>query len=146
MASTVVAITIAPGSRLPVKAVDEVVAEAGVGLIGDRYHGTKHRHVSIQALDDLEAAAADLGSPVEPHATRRNLTVSAGPVPTTPGTRLSVGLVQLEVVRMAAPCSLLDDWIGRGAKKALHARGGTICRVLEGGTIRLGDELLVDGT
>lgn len=142
---TVVAIHVAPASRLPTKAVDEVVAEAGRGLVGDRYHGTRHRHVSLQSLTDLAAAAADLGLPVEPAATRRNITVSAGPVPTAPGTRLSVGVVQLEVVRMAAPCSLLDDWIGRGARSALHARGGTICRILEGGTIRIGDQLHVEG-
>jgi hypothetical protein len=39
----VVAIHVAPGSRIPVRAVEAVDAEAGKGLIGDRYHGTKHR-------------------------------------------------------------------------------------------------------
>lgn len=142
---TVVAIHVAPGSRLPAKAVDDVVAEAGRGLVGDRYHGTRHRHVSVQSQTDLDAAAADLGVPVEAAATRRNITVSSGPVPTKPGARLTIGPVALEVVRMAAPCSLLDDWIGRGARSAMHGRGGTICRILAGGTIRIGDEVHVEG-
>jgi MOSC domain-containing protein YiiM len=141
---TVVAIHVAPASRLPTKAVEEVVAEAGRGLVGDRYHGTRHRHVSMQSLTDLAAASADLGLAIGAGATRRNVTVSHGPVPTAPGIRLWIGPVGLEVVRLAAPCSLLDGWIGRGARSAMHARGGTICRILEGGTISLGDELRIE--
>ena len=135
----VVAIHVAKGRRLPTRSVDSVEAEAGAGLVGDRYHGTRHRHVTVQALDDLEAAAADLGRPVDPALTRRNVTISAGPVPTRPGDRLRIGDVELEVVRIAAPCRLLDDWLGPGAMKAMHARGGTVCRLLSSGTIRAGD-------
>ncbi|GAA4875556.1 MOSC domain-containing protein [Serinicoccus chungangensis] len=139
----VVEIGIAPGSRLPVKRVHEVEAEAGVGLVGDRYHGSRHRHVTLQSRTDLDAAAADLGRPVTAAGTRRNLTVSHGPVPTRPGTLLRVGEVELQVVRLAAPCRLLDDWLGPGAMAALHGRGGTVCRLLGSGTIRVGDELWV---
>ena len=38
-----------------------------------------------------------------------------------------------------APCRLLDDWVGPGAMKAMHARGGTVFRLLSSGTIRVGD-------
>ncbi len=135
---TVVAIHIAPGSRLPMKAVDSVVAEAGQGLVGDRYHGTRHRHVSVQSLESLTEAAETLGRPIEPSATRRNITLSSGVVPRTPGYRIKIGEVTLEVVRVAAPCRLLDDNIGAGAARALHQRAGSICRVLSGGIIRVG--------
>lgn len=47
--------------------------------------------------------------------------------------------VLLEVVRVAAPCKLLDDTIGRGAQEALRRRGGSVFRELEGGTITVGD-------
>jgi len=47
--------------------------------------------------------------------------------------------VLLEVVRIAAPCKLLDDDIGVGAKTALRRRAGTIFRVLSSGPIRVGD-------
>ena len=135
----VVAIHVAPGARLPTKSVESVVAEEGRGLVGDRYHGTRHRHVTVQAATDLAAASADLGSPVDPGLTRRNVTVSHGPLPTRPGERLRIGDVELEVVRIAAPCRLLDDRIGPGAMRAMHARGGTVFRLLAGGTIRVGD-------
>ncbi|KGN37254.1 MOSC domain-containing protein [Knoellia subterranea] len=139
-AARVAAIHIAPGVRLPTRSVESVVAEAGAGLVGDRYHGSKHRHVTVQALDDLEAAAAELGRPIDPGLTRRNITLTHGPIPTRPGERLHLGEVELGVVRIAAPCRLLDDELGSGAVKALHARAGTVFRLLTSGTIRVGDE------
>ncbi len=137
-------IHLAPGRRLPTKSGASVEAEAGSGLVGDRYHGTKHRHVTVQALDDLAVAAEVLGRPVDPALTRRNITLDHGPIPTRPGERMTIGSVELEVVRIAAPCRLLDDWLGPGAMQALRSpRGGTVFRLLGSGTISVGDEVEV---
>lgn len=144
MTPTVIAVHVAKGRRLPTRSVQSVEAEAGAGLVGDRYHGSRHRHVTIQSLPDLAAAAADLGRPVDPGLTRRNLTISGGLVPTRPGSRIRVGEVELEVVRVAAPCRLLDDELGPGAARALHARAGSVFRLLTSGTIRVGDEVVLD--
>lgn len=135
----VTAIHIAPGSRLPTTSVDSVVAEAGKGLVGDRHHGSRNRQVTVQSGSALEAAATELGHPVDPAGTRRNITVDAGDIPATPGTRVRIGEAELEVVRVAAPCRLLDDWIGPGAMAALRGRAGSAFRVLTSGTIRVGD-------
>jgi MOSC domain-containing protein YiiM len=142
----VTSIHLAPGTRLPTRSVGEVVAEAGCGLVGDRYHGTRHRHVTLQSQPDLDAASADLGAPVPAGSTRRNVTISTGPVPTKPGTRVRVGDTLLEVVRLAAPCRLMDDYVAPGAMRALHARGGAVLRILGSGTIWVGDEVEVLGT
>lgn len=139
----VVAIHTAKARRLPVRSVDSVVAEAGAGLVGDRYHGTRHRHVSIQSQEYLDRAAAALGREFDCGATRRNITVDAGEIPTKPGTRVTVGEVELEVVRVLAPCRLLDDDIGPGAAAALRGRAGSACRILRGGTIHVGDDVTV---
>jgi MOSC domain-containing protein YiiM len=143
---TVVSIHVAKATKLPMRAVDSVVAEAGSGLVGDRYHGSKHRHVTVQSAPALAEASRDLGAPVDPGATRRNVTISGGPVPGRPGTRVRMGEALLEVVRPAAPCRLMDDVIGPGAMKALHARGGTVFRILEGGAIRVGDPVVREGS
>lgn len=136
---TVTAIHVAKATRLPMRGVAEAEVEAGRGIVGDRYHGTRHRHVTVQSQDALDEASVRLGRPVPPELTRRNLTLSHGEVPRVPGERLRIGEVLLEVVRVAAPCKLLDDTIGRGAQEALRRRGGSVFRVLEGGTIRVDD-------
>ena len=136
---TVSALHVAKATRLPMRAVEVVEVEAGRGIVGDRYHGTRHRHVTVQGQDALDEASRLHGSVVEPGLTRRNVTVSDGVVPRDPGARIRIGEVLLEVVRVAAPCKLLDDTIGPGAQEALRRRAGSVCRVLEGGTVRIGD-------
>jgi len=138
----VVAIQIALATRLPMRSVDSIEVEAGAGIVGDRYHGTKHRHVTVQSLSEIADAEAELGRPLDPILTRRNITVSTGALDRTPGTRLTIGIVELEVVRDAAPCKLLEDSYGRDAKLALHKRAGVVCRALTSGTIKLNDEMI----
>jgi len=135
----VAAIHLAPGRRLPMRPVENVVAEAGKGLVGDRYHGSRHRQVTVQSQQALDLAAADLGHDFPPSATRRNVTVDAGELPTRPGTRVRIGDVELEVVREAAPCRLMDDGIGPGAAVALRGRAGSSFRILTSGTFGVGD-------
>jgi MOSC domain-containing protein YiiM len=135
----VTAISIALATRLPMRDVERVHAEGGAGLVGDRYHGSRHRHVSVQSAADLAESAERLGAPVPHDRTRRNLTLSHGAVATRPGTRVQVGRALLEVVRPAAPCRIMDDAIGPGAARAMHDRGGAIFRVLESGDIAVGD-------
>ncbi len=125
----VVAIHLAPATRLPVRAVESVDAEAGKGLVGDRYHGTRHRHVTIQSREFLDRAAEDLGYTFDCGATRRNITVDSGEIPTQPGTRVHIGDVELEVVRVA-----------------LRRRAGSVCQVLSSGTIRVGAAVEVNST
>ena len=139
--ATVSSIHVAPGSRLPMKSIESVVAETGLGLVGDRYHGTRHRHVSVQSLTSLLEASKVLGQPIEASATRRNITITEGEVPRKPGHKITIGSVELEVVRVAAPCRLLDDVIGAGAARSLHNRAGSICRVLSNGNIMIGDSV-----
>lgn len=135
----VAGIHVAKATRLPMQAKDTVEVEAGRGIVGDRHHGTRHRHVTVQSRETLDEAARVFGREVASELTRRNVTVSHGVVPRDPGARIRVGEVLLEVVRVAAPCKLLDDTIGAGAQEALRRRAGTVFRVLEGGTIRVGD-------
>jgi MOSC domain-containing protein YiiM len=137
-------IHVAKARRLPMRSVDSAEVEGGKGIVGDRYHGTRHRHVTVQSAAALAEAAERYGAEVPAELTRRNLTLDEGDVPTTPGSLIRVGDALLEVVRVAAPCKLLDDTIGRGAQEALRRRGGSVCRVLRGGDIAVGDEVDLD--
>jgi MOSC domain-containing protein YiiM len=141
---TVAFLHVAPGTRLPMRSVASVEVETARGILGDRYHGARHRQVSVVSATALLEAEEAYGAPVPAALTRRNLTVSDGVVPRDPGSLIRVGPVLLEVVRVAAPCKLLDDTIGRGAQEALRRRAGSICRVLEGGRVAVGDPVLLD--
>lgn len=138
----VIALNIAPTSGDPMVAVEEIQVQAGVGVAGDRYHGSRHRHVSVQSAEELAEASTALGRPIDAASTRRTITVAHGRIPTTPGTELTIGGVRLEVVRIAAPCAVMDEEIGRGARAALRRRAGVVCRALTSGRIRLGDPAL----
>ena len=139
MTITVTGLQIAKATRLEMRAVDAIDVEEGAGIVGDRYHGSRHRQVSVQSLEELAEAEAAFGASLDPLLTRRNITISAGRVPRTPGHRWTIGPVALEVVRDAAPCKLLDDNLGSGARTAMRRRAGVICRVITGGSIRVGD-------
>jgi MOSC domain-containing protein YiiM len=95
--------------------------------------------VTVQSQQALDLAAADLGHDFPCGATRRNVTVDAGDLPTRPGARVRIGDVELEVVREAAPCRLMDDGIGPGAAAALRGRAGSAFRILTSGTFGVGD-------
>lgn len=135
------AINIAPDRKSPMQPVDEVRAEAGKGLVGDRYHVARNRQVTVQSRDGLDAAAGELGYSFDPSATRRNITVDGGKIPTEPGVRLRIGEVDLEVAREATPCRVMETSVGPGAETALRGRAGSGFRVLTSGTIRVGDEV-----
>ena len=135
----VIALNIAPESGAAMEAVTEIQVQAGVGIAGDRYHGSRHRHVSVQSAEELAEASTALGRTIEPFETRRTITLAHGRIPTTPGTELVIGGVRLEVVRIAAPCAVMDDEIGRGARAALRRRAGVVCRAVSSGRIALAD-------
>ena len=82
-------IHLAPATRLPMRSTDTATVDAGRGIVGDRYHGTRHRHVTVQSATTLRAAAEAFGSDVPAELTRRNLTLDEGDVPTTPGALVS---------------------------------------------------------
>ncbi|MEJ2871431.1 MOSC domain-containing protein [Actinomycetospora sp. OC33-EN08] len=135
----VAALHVAAARKAPMEAVERIELVAGQGVVGDRYFGTRSRHVSVQSLEELAEAAERRGAPVPAGDTRRTVTVDSGRVPTTPGALLRLGDVELEVVRKAAPCRVMESGVGPGAARAMHERGGAICRVLTSGVVRVGD-------
>lgn len=141
---TVVGLQIAKASRLPMIEVESIEIIEGVGIRGDRYEGTKHRHVTIQSLEEIAQAEAEVGRTMNAVLTRRNVTISHGALDRRPGTRVRLGEVLLEVVRDAAPCKLLEDTLGRDSKLALHKRAGVVYRAIGSGVVVFGDEFRAD--
>ncbi|MGC1209008.1 MAG: hypothetical protein WA880_13725 [Ornithinimicrobium sp.] len=84
----VVALHIAAERRGELMAVDHIDVEAGKGVVGDRYYGTRHRHISVQSATSLALASAQWGKDITAGDTRRTVTISSGQVPSTPGAQL----------------------------------------------------------
>lgn len=140
---TILAIHVADAYGAEPRAVEQVEAVAGKGLVGDRYFGTT-RQVTLVCRGELEKAAADLGVDGIPHgATRRNITVDLDTLPRTHGTSIRLGEVELAVWRDCAPCEQMETAVGTGARAALRDRAGVSATVVTGGTIRVGDPVRV---
>ncbi len=144
----VVGLQVSYASRMEMRDVERVDIADGHGITGDRYENARHRHITVQSLEEIALAEAEHGEAIDPRDTRRNVTITSGLLDRTPGARVTFtnvdgDVVVLEVVRDAAPCKLLEDAIGRGAKLAMHKRAGVVYRTISGGSVALGDRFAV---
>ena len=124
---------------------------AGVGIAGDRYakgidKGTYSaqpdiREVTLIEIETLEALARDHAITLAPDQHRRNLTTRDVPLNHLVGRRFHVGEVLLEGGRLNYPCRYIDMITGLPICDHLEHRSGLNCRILTGGTVRLGDSI-----
>lgn len=138
MAGTLRFIGIAADYGSDIEPRSEVMLVVDHGIDGDRYAGSV-RQVTIVCTGEVAKAAAELGRPIDPAATRRNLVVDLPELPRSHGTEIHIGETVLTVWRDCAPCEIMDDIFGPGAKEALRRKAGISARVVTGGTIRIGD-------
>lgn len=124
--------------RLPMKAVDHIVAVRDRGLEGCA-HGrpASRRQVLLMDLETLEEFELAPGTIME-NVTTRGLAL----VELRQGQRLRVGEAVFEVALPCEPCGRMDQ-IRTGLQKELRGRRGVLCRVVEGGLIRRGDPIEV---
>jgi MOSC domain-containing protein YiiM len=133
-----------PAPRAPVQAVESVCAEAGRGLIGDRYAaspGTKRQVTLIQA-EHLPVIARLTGHAAIPPAwLRRNLVVSGINLLALADRPFRVGDVLLEGTGLCQPCSRMEEVLGTGGYNAMRGHGGITARVVGSGELHVGDRV-----
>ena len=132
------------------EAQPEARLNTGIGIEGDRYAtglGTysKRPHVDRQVtlieVETLEALARDRRIELLPHEHRRNLTTRGVPLNHLVGHYLRVGSCVLYGGRLNVPCMHLEQLVGKPVFKPLLNRSGLNCRIVVGGSIRVGDRI-----
>jgi MOSC domain-containing protein YiiM len=138
------AIACAPVKRGALVPLTEAILDLEEGVAGDARGKRVGRQVTVVFRESWEAACHDLGVDL-PWTTRRaNLFVEGLDVPRETK-RLVIGAAVLEVTQETQPCQVMEA-AHRGLRAALTPdwRGGVCCRVVQGGTIRVGDRVHVE--
>ena len=135
-----------PARDVPMHAVDLAEATAGKGLSGDRYgSGSGKRGITLIQAEHLPVIAALSGhAEITPMTLRRNVVVSGIPLIALKGRRFRIGDVLLEGTDDCDPCSRMEDALGAGGYNAMRGMGGLCARILEGGSLRLGDVVMAE--
>jgi MOSC domain-containing protein YiiM len=121
--------------------VREAEIGASGGIQGDARGRKSGRQVTVLFREGWESACDELGVAL-PWVTRRANLFVEGIAPIREDGLLRIGDLVLEVTQETQPCHLMEA-AHRGLKRALTPewRGGVCCRVLTGGTIRVGDRV-----
>ena len=138
--------------RAPMEVLDHVHVTREGGLAGDfrgavRPGGKDKRQVSMIQASKWLVAIEELGTVVEWQERRANLLLDGIALPQRPGAVVRIGTdVRLEITCECDPCSRMDA-IVPGLKAVLTPdwRGGALARVLQGGDIRVGDPVSIEG-
>lgn len=146
MTGAVQAIARRAASRAPMERLDAVEVSAEAGLNGDYRGRSMRRQVTLIAAEDWQAVCAELGAELDWTLRRANLLVAGLALPREAGAVVRVGGVTLAVTGQTEPCARMDEQHA-GLRAALTPdwRGGITCRVVDGGAIKVGDAVSVDG-
>ncbi|GAB3561876.1 MOSC domain-containing protein [Spirosoma luteolum] len=141
-------IGIRPERRSAVTVVDAVEVSTKKGLLGDHYSGQSgNRHVTLIQAEHLPVVAALTGrDALDPGLVRRNLVVSGLNLLALKDHTIQIGEVDPVVLRITGlchPCSKMETALGPGGYNAMRGHGGLTAKVVQGGTIRVGDAIRV---
>jgi hypothetical protein len=130
-----------------------VEAVANRGLEGDRYYNAEGIYnerddlepsdVTLIEVEALEAAVRDYGVDFGPGTHRRNITTRRVALNHLVGERFRVGEAVLEGTDLCDPCGYMESLADQpDAVTALEHRGGLDARIVESGTMEIGDEVV----
>jgi len=121
---------------LPMVEIQEADAITAFGLAGC-VHGKKNgqRQVLLVDQETLDAMGLQPGI-IRENVTTQGLSVNGLVI----GELLRIGEVLLQVSAVCTPCDQLE-LVRTGLRREIYGRRGMLCRVVEGGTMRVGDAI-----
>ena len=126
--------------RGPMDAVSKVEVEARVGLAGNANRGGR-RQITLLSKEVWERLMAELGGDLDPSTRRANVLVSGLDLVESRGRVIKLGDVRVEIAGETKPCERMEEAMP-GLRQAMRPNwnGGAYGMVLDGGTIRVGDD------
>ncbi len=131
----------------------EVQAVAGLGLEGDRFFAglsaegkpvsDPAHEVTLIESEAIAALARERGIELGQGEPRRNLVTRGVALNELVEKEFSIGPVRLRGIRLCEPCGHLESLTAPGVEAGLKHRGGLRAQVLEGGTLRPGDAIVI---
>ena len=143
---------IAPRAFLPMRGMESLELVEGRGIVGDRYMiGTEQgfysdkpedgRQVTLFEEEALECIRRDYGIALAPEEHRRNVTTRGVALNHLVGRRFLLGPCLVEATRLSIPCRHIEEILEKPVFDPMVHRSGLNCRILVGGTVRVGDEI-----
>ena len=110
------------------------------GLAGDRRDSPGKRAVSLIQWEHLAVIASLMGrGAIDPVLLRRNIVVSGINLLGLRKVEFRVGGAVLRGTGLCAPCSRMEETLGRGGYTAMRGHGGITAEVIEAGAVAIGD-------
>lgn len=127
-------------------AVQQAEMIAGQGLIGNANQRGR-RQVTLLNAAVWQQVMQELGASLDPSVRRANILVSGVDLAKSRKRILQLGECRIRIFTEAKPCERMDEVLP-GLKAALYPnwRGGACGEVIRGGTIKVGDQAVWEGT
>ena len=137
-------LAVRPERKAPMCVVESVLAQAGKGLVGDRYNSKNgKRQVTLIQAEHLQVVAQLMGyTSLDPARLRRNIVVSGINLLALKDKCFRIGSALLQFSGLAQPCSRMEEVLGVGGYNAMRGHGGITAIVLDTGVIRRHDSLV----
>lgn len=137
---------------LPMRSQESIELVAGRGIVGDRYmmgheqgfyseKPEEGRQVTLFESEALDAILRDYKIELLPEEHRRNITTVGVPLNWLVGKRFRIGSCIVEATRLSVPCRHIEQILGKAVFDPMVHRSGLNCRILVGGTVRVGNAI-----
>ena len=115
------------------------------GIKGDRFEESLYP-VTFFSLEVAETIEKAFDRPINIELYRRNITISGINLCELIGKQFTIGEVVFEGMAHCNPCTWMDAVIEKGTYRQMKGRGGLRAKVIKGGSLKLGSEILTSET
>ena len=144
MMATLFGIAIKPQRLQPMYLLAEAELSTTLGIVGDSRGMPCPRHVTLLSQTAWRAACHEIQLDLPWTARRANLLVDNLDLFQSAGSRILIGDTVLEITGECDPCSRMDaEQPGLFQVLKPDWRGGVCCRVLQGGRLTVGVEVML---